>query len=264
MTSRNRETLRSYFGDGMRPSRDHFADLVDSMLNMTDEGFRKTPDHGLEISTPIGHDGLLSFYRDQNPKQALWSVSYGGTSDQLLVRRTAVNEQEESAALLTLDPGGHVGINHGAPQHALDVGGTACMEGRIGRRPDSTTTPLPADGQWHDLTEVLTGCQAFEVMAGVGNVGTGHFALLHAFALNTFNPRPGLLEWLVPRKRIRSHQAHYGRLLDRLQLRWNGSSGRGASYRLQIRTRSDYGAQIHIQCYLTRLWFDAQMQESQS
>jgi len=263
MTSRNRETLRSYFGDGMRPSKDHFADLVDSMLNMTDEGFRKTPDHGLEISTPIGHDGLLSFYRDQNPKQPLWSLRYGGKADQLVVRRGAPSDAEP-ATLLTLDPGGHVGINHVEPRHALDVGGTVCMDGRIGRRPDGAVTPLPADGQWHDLTEVLTGCQAFEVMAGVGNVGTGHFALLHAVALNTFNPRAGLLEWLVPRKRIRSQHGHYSRRLDRLQLRWDGSSGRGASYRLQIRTRSDYGAPIRIQCYLTRLWFDADMRESQS
>lgn len=247
----------------MRPGKDHFGDLVDSMLNMTDEGFRKTPENGVEISTPIGHDGLMSFYRDQNPKQPLWSLSYAGKTDQLVMRRGAVSAHADKGALLTLDPHGHVGINQAAPQHALDVAGTACMSGRIGRRPHSEEAPVPADGQWYDLTDSLSGCQAFEVMAGVGNVGTGHFAMLHAVALNTFNPRPGLLEWLVPRKRIRSQHAFYSRRLDQLQLRWEGSSGKGASYRLQIRSRSDYGARIHIQCYVTQLWFDPEMRESQ-
>ena len=37
MSSKNRETLKNYFAEGQLPTEAHFADLIDSMLNMTDE-----------------------------------------------------------------------------------------------------------------------------------------------------------------------------------------------------------------------------------
>jgi hypothetical protein len=43
MTTRNRDTLKQFFQEGRLPTSDHFGDLIDSMLNMSDEGFRKTP-----------------------------------------------------------------------------------------------------------------------------------------------------------------------------------------------------------------------------
>ena len=133
--------------------------------------------------------------------------------------------------------------------------------GRLGdlRRADEKGQPLKADGEWHDLTGPLGGCQAFEVMAGVGQKDGGRFAMLHAIAMNTYNPLPGWLEFLSPRKRIRSQHAWYGRRCDRLQLRWAGDHGRRASYRLQIRTQCDYGEDKLIQAAVTQLWFDPEM-----
>jgi hypothetical protein len=260
MTCRNRETLRNFFGDGALPTKDHFGDLVDSMLNMSDEGFRKSAQNGVEISTPGGHDALLSFYRDQSPQLSLWSLRYGAEREQLCFHASARGPADQPP-VLSLDTAARVGINTTAPRSTLDVGGVISAQGRLGSYAVASEAALLADGEWHDLTDALQGCQAFEVMAGTGHTGTGRYALLHAIALNTYNPT-GLLEFWSARKRIRCDHAYYSRRCDKLQLRWHGSSGKGAAYRLQIRSGCDYGAQVRIQCFLTRLWFDESMRES--
>jgi hypothetical protein len=257
MTVRNRDTLRSFFGAGMLPTQDHFGDLVDSMLNMSDEGFRKSAENGVEISAPANYDALLSLYRDDNLRSALWSVSFGARRDSLVFRPGNVAARPEAPAVLTLDAERRVGIGTAAPQHALDVAGVVASDGRVGRAPEpELAKTLKADGRWHAVTGPLTGCQAFEVMAGAGRPGGGRFALLRATALNTYNPPAGWLDLFAGRRRIRAQSMWYGRRCDQLELRWSGSSGRDASYCLEMRSKCDYGADVPIRATLTRLWFD--------
>ena len=267
MTIRNRESLRSYFSDGALPTQEHFADLIDSMLNMSDEGFRKSVERGFEVSAAAGYEALLSFFRDQDPDLPLWSVGFGGAQGQLLIRgnqEPAQDGQAEPAApLWSLDPAGRVGIRTANPETALDVDGVLRSKGRRGSYARASATPLPADGEWHDLTDDLEGCQAFEVTAGAGHQGKGRFALMHAVALNTYNPTLGILNFINRKRGIRSSDAFYARRCDRLQLRWRGTSGRNATYRLQIRTGCDYGRGIVIKAHVTQLWFDPHMDEGQ-
>jgi hypothetical protein len=129
---------------------------------------------------------------------------------------------------------------------------------------------LAADGEFHPLVKNLHGCHAYEVIAAVGHRGTGHFAMLHGVALNTFNP-----SWwdnlLFAKRRIRQHHAYYSRPSDRLQLRWatrtpeerDTARGHGAdaTYQLEIRTRRDYSkikdaGDVFFRAYVTQLWFD--------
>ena len=261
MTTRNRDTLKQFFQEGRLPTSDHFGDLIDSMLNMSDEGFRKTPENGVEVSTPVSHDALISFYREQSGREAIWSMAYGGDRDQLLFHHGDARAASTGSRVPALDTEGRVGIGTARPRQALEVAGVVASSGRLGdlRREDDTGQPLKADGEWHDLTGPLSGCQAFEVMAGVGQKDGGRFAMLHAIAMNTYNPLPGWLEFLSPRKRIRSQHAWYGRRCDRIQLRWAGGHGRRASYRLQIRTQCDYGEGKVIQASVSQLWFDPEM-----
>lgn len=256
MTIRNRETLRNYFGDGKLPTRYHFGDLIDSMLNMSDEGFRKSAENGVEISTPIGHDALMSFYRDQRPKSALWSVSYGGGQDMLHFQPGGATAARGRAPVLALDAQARVGVNTGTPKHTLDVAGVVAATGRRGTYQPARPMPILANGEWQDITDTLSGCQAFEVMAGAGHPGGGRYALMHAIALNTYNPTAGWLDFLSRKKRIKPHHAYYGRRCDKLQLRWEGTSGKNAAYRLRIKTGCDYGEGVRIKVFITQLWFD--------
>jgi hypothetical protein len=261
MTVRNRDTLRSFFGAGMLPTQDHFGDLVDSMLNMSDEGFRKSAENGLEVSAPPGYDALLSFYRDQDAHAALWSVAFGGQHDQLAFKPGGATALREAPPLLALDARGRVGIGTGEPRHALEVAGTVVCEGRMGSYPPPSPEPALADGEWHDLTGALGGCQAFEVMAGAGQPGGGRFALLHAVALNTFHPPASWRDLFSRRRRIRAQGMWFGRRCDQLELRWHGNGGRYASYRLQVRSKCDYGPGVPIRAMLTRLWGDEEAPE---
>ncbi|MHC5924226.1 hypothetical protein ACYT6T_10685, partial [Streptococcus pyogenes] len=76
-------------------------DLIDSMLNMSDEGFRKTADHGFEITSD---EALLSFYREQNGHdKPVWSINLAGDNNQLLLRRGDGRAADDPPPVLALD-----------------------------------------------------------------------------------------------------------------------------------------------------------------
>lgn len=256
MAKKNRSTLKRYFSEGALPSADQFADLIDSALNTIDEGFDKTPENGFEISLIGDHDRLISFFRNQAGRQAVWSISYDKANDRLLFIRP--REEGEAVRVVAFDPRGRLGINKSDPQWSLDVAGVVASEGRIGANPNKQKS-VPADGAWHDITDPLSGCQAFEVMAGAGNKGSGMYALMQAVALNAFNPKGPLFNFFRRKNRIKYNQAYYLSRGHKIKLRWHGTTDH---YTLQLRTNCDYGDGIMVRYYLTRLWFDEAMTES--
>ena len=277
MTVRDRDTLYKYFQAGELPTEEHFHDLIESMLNMQDEGFRKTPDHGLQIAAAVGAHALLTFFRAESARQALWTVRYGGTGEQLTLHPGGAPKPQD--ALLTLDALRRVGINtRDKPQHMLHVNGFVGSRGRAGTYPlPDPKSPPVADGEWHPLTESLSGCMAFEVVASVSGVaGQGQHAMLHAMALNAHNARvrwfdgapaksfrrrfnAWLNRWFNPKNRIRCQDAWFGATCNRLELEWQSVvPGEPTNYRLMIRTQCSYGTGVPIQTHLTRLWPSAE------
>ena len=262
MAKQNRSTLRRYFSKGRLPNEDQFGDLIESTLNMIDEGFDKSPKHGFEISLIGKHKRLISFFKADAPDQAVWTIEYDDEQERLLIRQPTPDTSTEAGIsapiALTLNRDGHVGINNPNPHHALDVGGWVSAEGRIGSNPDQLKT-VAADGGWHDITGPLQGCQAIEVVAGVGARGTGKYALMSALAMNTFNPRGFIFNFFNLKKRIKYHHAYYLSRGNRIKLRWFTKDD---GYYLQMRTRCGLGGNTKIRFYLTSLWFDWEMKES--
>ncbi|HEY0437508.1 MAG TPA: hypothetical protein VGC92_12780 [Phenylobacterium sp.] len=279
MKHQPREVLKSYFLEGRRPTADEFGQLIDSMLNLNDEGFNKTRSDGLRITSLGDSKSLLSFFHpNANDYFAEWSMGFGSDRDQLAFHRPAPNEGGDGpmpAPLLTLDARTsngaraprRVGVNTFDPQDELHVDGVVRAGGRRG-----IEKICPADGRFHPLTDYLTGCQAFEVVAGAGHKGSGRFALMHATALNAFNPT-----WWdnfpFNKRPIRAQHAFYSRRADRIELRWvphpgepSRGHGRSGLYRLEMRTRSSYieadgsdggdGGDVQVRAYVTKLWFD--------
>ncbi|MBI1395200.1 MAG: hypothetical protein GC151_04400 [Betaproteobacteria bacterium] len=280
-SQQNRATLRNYFKSGKLPTEDHFADLIESTLNMVDEGYRKSPEHGVEISALGSANALVSFYTQRDPNTVQWSIAYGADTGDAGGKRlvfAARDSGESGPGVMSLDPLGRVGLGNDSPSYTLDVNGVIRSAGRIGgyepghqgldaagQRSEYEKSPVAADGKWHDITGWLSGCQGFEVVAGVGDrQGRGRYALLHAIALNTFNPSRSLLDLLWPRRKIRAHEAYFSSRCDRLELKWEGAHGRDARYRLMIRTRCPYSDGRRIQYFLTRLWFDPDMDGASS
>ncbi len=275
MANHNRATLRNFFRAGRMPTEENFADLIDSTLNMVDEGYAKSPENGVEITSLGSANALASFYTQRDPRTVQWSIAYGrdtGTGDRKQLLFAARSAGAAGPSVMTLDPLGRVGIRTQSPRHALEVDGVVCSAGRLGSyKPGPSSggdapgetgyepSPVLADGKPHDITGWLRGCQAFEVVAGVGDRGKGRYSLLHAIAMNTYNPAPSLLDWFRPRRRIRVTTAFFGTRCDKLELRWDGTSGKDARYRLLLRTRCPYAEGVRIQYHITRLWFDPAM-----
>jgi len=257
MPRQDRKTLKSIFRKGEMPTETAFADLIDSMLNIIDEGMNKTPAAGLQLSQLV--DGrLASFYRNTRREPPNWFMRLDGDDSRLSFGHE--NEAGETEDVLTMAPLGEagvdtcamgVGVNKTHPAYALDVGGTVASHGRVGQK---GKRGVRADGKWHPVTDVLSGCNAFEVMAGVGgHDDDGKYALMHAIALSTFNSH----------NHITYHQAHFKARCNRLELRWRrAAGGRPFDYQLEMRTGCVYGDDVWVSYYLTQLWFDPLMRES--
>jgi hypothetical protein len=282
----SRETLKNYFRAGSLPRQEHFHDLIDSTLNMGDEGFAKDEKDGLKIATRGDSRTLLSFFRRSLGESApLWRMGLDESNDTLELMHQDQDSPGESPTLAlsydadAADGGaragektGRVGINTSQPERDLDVNGIARMVGRMGVVPrrmaeasaDPSVPPGPvlANGEWQTISDKLPGCHALEVLAGVGGrKGEGQYALLHAIAISAFNPRgwylnPFGFNFLHRKNGIRVQQAYFRSRKDKLQLRWHGEQ---EGFYLQIRSQRDYGLDesrepIRILYHVTDLW----------
>lgn len=258
MAKQDRETLKDKFRNGKIPSETEFGDLIDSMLNTLDEGFDKTPEDGLKVSQLLGSGRLISFYQNISVESSMWHLGLGQATKNLYFGNQFSKNVLTMRSQKTVEPDSDVksrlgvGINTDNPRYELDVAGTVASWGRLGRRGDMA---VPADGNWYDITDTLAGCQAFEVMAGVGgDDAEGKYALTHAFALNTFGAKT----------EIEYHRTWYGSKCNRIELRWQKAEEATDpfQYKLQMRVECPYGDNIWIKYSLTQLWFDTLMRES--
>jgi hypothetical protein len=279
MNPQDRKTLRNYFRAGALPTAQHYSDLIDSVVTWKDDGFDKSPAEGWRIAAVGEHRALMSFYRGVGEPEPEWLLAHGREAGALHLRGADAAETAESDLAVTREGG--VGLGCDRPSWRLDVNGVARMHGRIGAARPGTRATVPADGGWHDITEPLEGCHALEIVAGAGGaVGEGRYAMIHAIALNAYNPRNPLLNWLLRRRSIRAQTAVFGGFSDRLRLRWRTATPgddaetgvKGAAkggerrynrpYTLQLRTQASYGGGYRIRYYVTRLWFDSRMEGS--
>ncbi|MEL6678656.1 MAG: hypothetical protein AAFQ51_08115 [Pseudomonadota bacterium] len=272
MTKRDRSTLKTFFADGALPTAEHYRDLIDSGVNQIEDGFEKPAEEGLKLKSLSGHHTLMSFYRGIGAGLPVWRMAHGDEMGTLQFERgpggrdVSLDAEDAGGDIstpgLALDRDGRVGVFTDRPDWRLDVEGVARMRGRIGFPGPDTT--IPADGRWHPITETLRGCQILEVVAGAGAAeGAGRYSLLHATAMNAFNPRNPVLNWLFARRKIRRQTAMYGSYADRLRLRWVAMPG-PHSYRLELRTNASFGEGYVIRYYVTRLWFDTHMEGSRT
>lgn len=274
---RNRNTLKKFFEKGALPSADQFSDLIDSGLNMIDEGFSKTEKNGFEISALGESERLISFFRAYDQENYLWSISFNQEQDGLVFlsrcqesdNRPAGGDSDGSTEIpvLTLNRQGQIGINNSTPQTALDVSGVVRSHGHLGAFRQGK---IAADGKMRDITGELQGCHAFEIIAGAaGKRGTGKYALMRAIAMNTFNPSGLFFNFLKRKNRIKYHHSYYRSSNDRLKLRWeeiksedNERSKIERKYCLKLGSHCDYNdPDAQISYYITRLWFDEDMSE---
>ncbi|TAJ12209.1 hypothetical protein DMA11_13745 [Marinilabiliaceae bacterium JC017] len=240
MGRRNRKTLKNYFSRGKMPTEEHFGDMIDSMLNIVDEGFDKSAEKGVALA-PLNEKGRVAgIYRDITEEDPLWSIEVEKKNGSLTFR------QIDNKETLTLDQEGRVGIGQKTPCYQLETSKTVGLHGRAGT---FLRGKVRADGQWHDITDKLKGCWALEVIAGCGKNGNGSYALAVVTAIHCFGAK----------KRIDNKQSWYGTRCKRIKFRWSGGV---EGCVLQVKTRCDYGAGVMIQYNISKLWDDPLMLQS--
>lgn len=272
MAKQNRETLKRFFSAGKLPSEEHFADFVDSSLNIIDEGFDKTEEFGFEITPQKGTDdseNLISFFRKLTDKLPSWSISYHAKKEALQFKHTDAASNERRT-VLSLDKEGKVTVSgeefneqefadseFGSNPVKLEVGGAVRSPARLGTglNPESS---VPANGKYQPITEKLNGFQALEVVAKVELREEKRFAIMHAIALNAYNPPWRVLNFWNRSKRIKVHQSYHSGPRDRLKLRWESVKDEDnpgvVQYRLCIKSAFRYPGEAKIEYHVTRLW----------
>jgi hypothetical protein len=274
MAKQTRNTLKQFFSAGKLPSEEHFADLIDSSLNSIDEGFNKTDDFGFEITPQSGSkskENLISFFRKLTDKHPSWSMSYQTQDEALQFIHTDVVDNTRKT-ILSMDMDGKLSVsmpevdeNTETPsdpftdQVRLDVGGAIRAPARAGVALTQDAS-IPADGKFHRISGKLFGAHALEVVARLECREQGRFAIMHAVALNAYNPRWKILNLWNRAGRIRIHQSYFSGPRDRLKLRWESvpdEDNPGVSvYQLSMKSAFQFPESTRVSYHVTKLWSD--------
>lgn len=263
MAKRNRGTLKRFFEKGALPSADHFADLMDSTLNIRDDGFDKTPKDGLKLASINKQDALMSFYYQSfDLSEASWLLKYN--EERATTLDFVSRPVSDPKTVLSLDEKARVGVRTSSPKSALDVNGTITCKAIQGVE----EKPVLANGKWYDITEELSGINSFQLTAAVGIPGTRMFAMLSCTANGINEKTPKWYHLPIGwSKRFKKQHVYYSSFSDRIQIRWCKKSEE-SGYFLQLRTACDYNycAQkankpvndgIRIRYHLRSLWSDS-------
>ncbi len=229
MPKRNRQSLKASFRKGNRPSELDFENLIDSTMNLLDDGLRKESDTGLMLAPEQGKSVVLSVCRESSDEEALWEFSLDAATHSL-----SVGLRGQPFVVMNVDGTVELGKSEGG----VILKGTLNTASRRGNFAEGE---VPADGHWHDITDELEGCWALEIVAGCGRRNTGKHSLTVATAVHCFGARPVI-------SRISSH---YGVRGHRIRLRW---VKKGYACILQARTSFDYSDGIAIHYHISRLW----------
>ena len=220
----NRQTLKNYFQKGGFATEKHFIDLIDSSLNMIDDGISINQNQGFKLN-PIGFSTrLMSFFKKATQNEPDFTVNINQDN----VEGLSINNRE-GEPLIKFDQNKQIGVHTNEPRFDFDVRGVLGIDSKSGNH---IVGEVDGDGSWQTIISNLDGINGFEVVASIrGKMGSGRYAMAHAIALSTFGGKSS-------RNRIKNTNAYYGSFMNRLSFRWVGEMH---NYELQVRTRRHYG-----------------------
>lgn len=244
MAKRSRTELKNIFRKGKVPEERNFHDMIDSMVNQSDDGISGIVGGGLALFE--GPDSsLLEFYESPEAAGPDWYIRRKNPAG---VEGFDLGESVEEKSERSLRPqsrlfirhGEGIGIDNADPAHTLDVAGAVGMENRVGTYAVGT---VPADGQWRNIIPANKssgpkGYFALEVLAHTkAKEGWKLHSITHALCVGAYPKGSRGLKRLFGIHNVRGIQANtfvYSRKRQRIQFRWAGSV---VQPRLEIRSR---------------------------
>lgn len=223
MAIKNRETLKNYFKKGGVATEKHFIDLVESSMNLIDDGISMSTKTGLKIN-PIGASSrLMSFFKKNSQKEPEFTIDLNKNGEGLSY------QGDSDKSILKLNKEGKVGVNTNSPEYELDVNGTIGIKNRVGTYKKGS---VDANGKWQTIVSSLDGIMAFEIVAKIsGKIKSGNYCIAHAIALSTFGGKSS-------KSNIKTNNAYFGSYKNKVKLQWTGDLH---NYQLQIKSLKDWG-----------------------
>lgn len=239
----NRKELFELFRNGKIPSENHFKNLIDSTLNIKEDGFKKTKEEGLVIK-PLGDSKrFLTLYKSVDDINSFFSFE---KEEEGVPGLKLTSDPANTDTAVYVHTNGAMGIGQKAEEgQRLSVNGFIAAQGRTG---NYLTGAVPANGRWQRVNpaeEYFDGCQALEVVARAGRPNSRKYAIMHALALSAYGGKSS-------KHRIRRTGAHFGFLWNRIRLRWRSVDAN--HYYLEIKTSSNYGEGATIHYRICKLW----------
>ena len=214
-----------------------FEHLVDSALNIKDDGIAINREFGLALSPKGADKKLLSFFEKISDKsEPLWSFRLDTESE-----TDGFTIQEAGKTRLFLQNGGKVGINTERPRYALDVNGMVSALGFVGSYAKGT---IFADGKWHAIPAMkgLKGCVAFEIFAHINDEGDRRFALTRATMMLSHSK--GGFKYQMDSVQSGSSWL-WGKFWNRIKFKWVQEQDPGpdgeVQYSVHVKSRGHYG-----------------------
>lgn len=209
---RSRKVLKEYFKAEQNPTQEQFAELIDSSLNMEEDGVIRTLRDGIAFYPSRKGYSLIGFYErkpeeadDGYPtKQPCWSLKIGKKKELVL-------EDEEGNEVISIVQGTNI-----------PVPGNGQLSSNMEKEPDGkvlhaeTRTEIlsiVADGNWHDLpveaalNKEEDGCRMYRIFGVYRRGGKKCYTMVEALAghcnwgnLQLHSPQKFLGYWRGPIK----------------------------------------------------------------
>jgi hypothetical protein len=235
MPKRNRKTLKENFKNGRKPSEQDFENLIDSAINILDDGLSKNIENGISLAPLLGNETVMSIFRESVDDKPIWKIAVDNENGNLKIGKF---ENEKIIPFLTLNL--NKKVEFGAEISEIKFNSQLNFPSRKG---SFLSGKILANGKWQDISEELEGCWMLEIVAGCGKRHTGKHSLLIATATHCFGKKAKI-------KKIRSYYGSFG---NQICLRWRKNKN-NFSAKLQMKTIFNYGENVQINYHISKLW----------
>lgn len=232
MKLKNREDLKQYFKKGNVPTENQFADLIDSVPNILEDGQVKRTDKGWAFYPDSGKPLLFSLYSSEGTTPS-WTLLLNSGNDLELKNETGETVMCIDQKLGKKPTGENApdDQNNVEPQivpEKVDESENEASEDEI-----ADSLIFPADKNWYNVIEIASDNDSFEVFqlfAYMAENESSNMKMTVAYAYHH-----GSASWGIDCSRD-----HWWGWTGNLKLRWSTQEGK---LYLQIRSKGQHIAQ---------------------
>ncbi len=237
---KSRAQLKAYFKTGEVPTEEQFAQLIDSMHNLADDGqATATSAAGLRLF-PTDASGTLATVFAQAPETdgaaPLWRLALGAEGSLNVCGG-------DGKPVMTIDRNRNITLS-GTLKAARYLSGSE----HTGGLPGTIELELQADGMWHDLPVESAagaspiGCRIYRLSACYNNLRNRSYSVCEVLASHSDGRKC----------QIRSSCRHAWGWSGHIKVRWQHPD-RGRLY-LQMRSKRTSSGSKCIRCRLETVW----------